>query len=292
MKECIFEGSAVALVTPFSNNKINYEKLGELIEYQINNGTDAIVICGSTGEASTLNNEEHLDCLKYAVKKANKRVPIIAGVGSNDTEHAVYLSKEAEKIGVNALLSVVPYYNKPTQKGIYEHFKAISKNVHTPIILYNVPSRTSVSISPQTVKELAKLENIVGIKECIFNNVGKHIKNCPSDFSVYSGEDGNVLATMALGAKGVVSVVANIMPREMKELTQCVFDKKFERAQELQLNILDLVDSLFCEPSPAPIKEAMNYLGMDVGVCRLPLVEMSKSNKENLIEVMKKTMDV
>jgi len=290
MKKTIFTGSAVALVTPFKDDEINYEKLGELIECHITNKTDALVVCGSTGEAATLSEKEHLECLRFSAQKVDKRIPIIAGVGSNNTKHAIHLSQEAEKIGVDALLSVVPYYNKPTQDGIYAHFKSISESVSCSIIIYNVPSRTVASISPETVKELSKLENIVGIKECVTSNIGKHVKNCTSDFSVYSGEDGAVLPVMALGAKGVVSVAANIIPAMMHELTDCAFKNDINRAREIQLKILDLVDYLFVEPSPTPIKTAMNHLGMEVGECRLPLTSMTGNNKKILTDIVNNLM--
>lgn len=291
MKEIVFTGSAVALVTPFAGENVDFVKLEELVEYHINNGTDAILMCGSTGEGSTLSDEEHLNCIKCAIKKSNKRIPVIASVGSNDTKHAIYLSKAAEKLGADALLSVVPYYNKPTQDGLFEHFKAIAQSVNIPIILYNVPSRTITSLSPETVKRLSDIPNIVGIKECVTANVSKHIRNCPEDFSVYTGEDTEVLSTMSMGAKGVISVIANVMPKQMKKLTESAINGDYEEARKIQLSLAEINEYMFIEPSPVPIKAAMNALGMNVGDCRLPLLKMTEVNKEKMCNALNKVIE-
>lgn len=288
MKKPIFTGSGVAIVTPFNEQGVDYDKLGELIEWHIAEGTDAIIICGTTGEAPTMPIEEHYGAIRYTVEKVAKRIPVIAGTGSNDTRHAITTSQYAESVGVDALLCVVPYYNKTSQKGLYEHFSAIAKSVFTPIILYNVPSRTVLDMTPETTAKLAQIENIVAIKECNFTHVGELMNLCPSDFSIYSGEDGLVLPYLCLGGKGVISVMANIIPRDTHTLCQSFFDGDLETARKLQLQVLPLVKALFCEPSPVPVKKAMNAMGFNVGSCRLPLIAMEPQNeiflKETLLE--------
>ncbi|HHT92018.1 MAG TPA: 4-hydroxy-tetrahydrodipicolinate synthase [Clostridiaceae bacterium] len=283
MKEKIFQGSGVAIVTPFSEDGINYEKLGEMIEFQISEGTDAIIICGTTGEASTMPDGEHLDVIRYAVEKVAKRVPVIAGTGSNDTRHAVKLSTEAEKLGADALLSVTPYYNKTTQAGLYEHFKAIAKSVSIPIILYNVPSRTNLNIDPATYEKLCKIPNINAVKECNLMQVPETVKRCGDELNLYSGEDGNVYFLLAAGGLGVISVMANIIPKFTHELVASYFRGETEKSWKMQLQCLDLVKALFCEVNPIPVKEALNYMGFNVGQCRMPLVGMSEKNREFLI---------
>ncbi len=286
MKKCIFTGSGVAIVTPFTNDGIDYDKLGELIEFQIRERTDAIVICGTTGEASTMPDDEHIAAIAYTVKKVNGRVPVIAGTGSNDTRHAINLSKKAEEAGANAILSVSPYYNKTTQRGLYEHFKAIADNVKIPMVLYNVPSRTNLNINPDTVKKLSEIDNIVAIKECNLSQVGEIINLCGSDFTVYSGEDGLVVPLMSLGGKGVISVMANIIPGDTHDMAAKYLTGDIEEARKLQLKTVELVKALFIEVSPIPVKEAMNLMGMNVGKCRMPLVEMAEANKQVLIKAL------
>jgi 4-hydroxy-tetrahydrodipicolinate synthase len=282
MKKRVFTGSGVAIITPFSGDKINFDKLGELIEFQIQNKTDAIVICGTTGEASTMPDSEHISAIEYTLKKVNKRVPVIAGTGSNDTRHAVFLTREAEKVGADAILSVTPYYNKTTQRGLYEHFKIVAESISIPIILYNVPSRTNLNINPDTLARLSKIENIVGIKECNLNQVGEVVNLCGEDFTVYSGEDALIVPLLSLGGKGVISVMANIIPEDTHNIVMSYLNGDVETARRIQLKTLNLIKALFSEVSPIPVKAAMNMLGMNVGKCRLPLVDMSESNAELL----------
>lgn len=287
MKKCIFTGSGVAIVTPFTKDGVDFDKLGELIEFQIKGKTDAIIICGTTGEASTMPDNEHIAVIEYTVKKVNKRLPVIAGTGSNDTKHAVHLSKRAEEVGADAILSVTPYYNKTTQKGLYEHFKLIANHLSIPVILYNVPSRTNLNINPETVKQLSEIENIVAIKECNLNQVGDIINLCGPDFTVYSGEDGLVVPLMSLGGKGVISVMANIIPQDTHDMAAAYLAGDVDGARKIQLKTLNLIKGLFSEVSPVPIKAAMNLMGMKVGQCRMPLVEISDKNLEFLRSVMK-----
>ena len=287
MKKKIFEGSGVAIITPFKENSIHYDNFEELIEWHIVEGTDAIIVCGTTGESATLPIEEHKALIKFCVDKVNHRIPVIAGTGSNDTRHAIATSQFAESVGVDGLLSVVPYYNKTTQKGLYAHFEAIAKSVSTPIILYNVPSRTSLDMSPDIVKELSHIDNIVGIKECNFNHVGEIRNLCGPDFAIYSGEDANVLPLLAMGGQGVISVMANIIPKDTHELCARFMRGDIEGARLLQLQVLDLVKALFIEASPSPVKKAMNLMGMEVGGCRLPLVPMEMKNQAFLVDALK-----
>ena len=287
MKKCIFTGSGVAIVTPFTNDGVDFDKLGELIEFQIKEKTDAIIICGTTGEASTMPDIEHISVIGYAVAKVKKRIPVIAGTGSNDTKHAIHLSKAAEEAGADAILSVTPYYNKTTQKGLYEHFKAIASSLNIPVILYNVPSRTNLNINPETVQQLSEIDNIIAIKECNLNQVGEIINLCGPGFNVYSGEDGLVVPQMSLGAKGVISVMANIIPGDTHEMASKYLAGDVEGARKLQLGTINLIKGLFSEVSPVPIKAAMNLMGMNVGKCRMPLVEISDKNHDYLQSVMK-----
>ncbi|MCQ2491243.1 MAG: 4-hydroxy-tetrahydrodipicolinate synthase [Ruminococcus sp.] len=285
MKNTIFTGAAIAIITPMNaDGSVNYGKLGELIEYQIANSTDAIVICGTTGEASTMSDEEHLECIRFAVEKAAGRVPVIAGTGSNDTAYAVMLSKEAEKIGADALLLVTPYYNKTTQKGLIAHFTAVADAVNIPIILYNIPGRTGMSIEVPTIKELAKHPNIVAVKEASGNisYVAKLIAECGDSIDVYSGNDDQIVPLMSLGAKGVISVLSHILPKETHDMAQFCLDNNFAEAAKLQIEYLDLINNLFIEVNPIPVKEAMNMMGQECGPCRLPLCEMTDANREKL----------
>jgi len=285
MKNTIFTGAAIAIITPMnSDGSINYDKLGELIDTQIENGTDAIVICGTTGEASTMTDQEHRECIRYAVKHTAGRVPVIAGAGSNDTAYAVELSKEAEEMGADALLHVTPYYNKTTQKGLIAHFNAIADAVNIPIILYNIPGRTGMGIEVATVKELAKHKNIAAIKEASGNisYAAKLIAECGSDIDVYSGNDDMIVPLMSLGAKGVISVLSHVLPKETHDMVQLCLDNNFAEATKLQIEYLDLINDLFIEVNPIPAKEALNMMGFAAGPCRLPLCEMSDEHKAKL----------
>ncbi|NLV36236.1 MAG: 4-hydroxy-tetrahydrodipicolinate synthase [Clostridiaceae bacterium] len=286
MKKCIFTGSGVAIVTPFKGATIDYEKLGELIEFQIKNKTDAIIICGTTGEASTMPDDEHIDAIEYAVKKVNGRLPVIAGTGSNDTRHAIDLSTRAQQVGADAILSVTPYYNKTSQRGLYEHFRCVAEALTIPIILYNVPSRTNLNINPGTLKLLSQIDNIVGVKECNLNQVGETINLCGDDFTIYSGEDGLIVPLMSLGGKGVISVMANIIPADTHDIAANYLSGNVEKSRKLALKTLDLIKALFIDVNPIPIKEAMNLMGMDVGKCRMPLVDMDEANKSILVKAM------
>ncbi len=286
MKNPIFTGSGVAIVTPFKDNWINFDKLEELLEFQIKEGTNAIIICGTTGEASTMPDDEHIEAIRFTVQKVNKRVPVIAGAGSNDTRHAIKLSQHAEEVGADAILSVSPYYNKTTQKGLYEHFKAIAESIHIPVVLYNVPSRTGLNISPEIIKELSQVENITAIKECNLSQVGEIINLCGDDITVYSGEDANVVPLLSMGGKGVISVMANIIPRDTSKMVIKFLNGDAEGSRKIQLATLELIKALFIEVNPIPLKAAMNLMGMNVGKCRMPLIDMSGKNLEFLRKAM------
>lgn len=291
MKRPIFTGAAVAIITPFfEDGSVNYDELGRIIEDQINNETDAIVICGTTGEASTLSHEEHLDVIDYCIKKVNKRVPVIAGTGSNCTETAIYLSKEAEKRGADALLLVSPYYNKATQKGLYNHFKTIAGEVNIPIILYNVPGRTGCNILPETVVSLCKdVENIVAIKEASGNisQIAKLASMADGCVDIYSGNDDQIVPIMSLGGLGVISVLSNVAPKKTHDIAQSYLDGDVKTSAKLQLEALDLINSLFCEVNPIPVKTAMNIMGYQAGPLRMPLSPMEDANKARLEKSMK-----
>lgn len=278
-----FTGSGVAIVTPFDGLKTNYDELGRLIEMHIENKTDAIIICGTTGEASTMPDEEHLAAIEYTVKKANGRIPVIAGTGSNDTAHAVELTKKAEALGADGILSVTPYYNKTTQKGLIKHFTEIANSVKIPVILYNVPSRTGMSFSIDTLKELAKIDNIVAVKEASGNisYTAKVAAEVP-ELYIYSGNDDMIVPVLSLGGKGVISVVANILPEETHNICEYYFNGEVEKSRKLQLEMLDLINKLFIEVNPVPIKTAMNLLGYKAGNLRMPLTDMEDSNLEAL----------
>ncbi|MCH5260620.1 MAG: 4-hydroxy-tetrahydrodipicolinate synthase [Lachnospiraceae bacterium] len=282
----IFKGAGVAIVTPFhEDGSINYEKFAELIEEQIAGGTDAIIVCGTTGEASTLTHEEHLDLIRFCAEKVKGRVPVVAGTGSNCTKTAVYLSTEAEKYGVDALLLVTPYYNKATQNGLYEHFKQIADSVKLPIILYNVPSRTGCNILPQTVVRLCtEVSNIVAIKEASGNisQVAKLMSLAGGKVDLYSGNDDQVVPLLSLGGLGVISVVSNVAPRQMHDICQKFFDGDVEGSMREQLRAIELCDALFCEVNPIPVKTAMNLMGKNVGPLHMPLSEMEPKNVEIL----------
>ena len=284
-----FTGSGVAIVTPFDGDKTNYDALGELIEWNISGGTDAIIICGTTGEASTMPDSEHLAAIEYTVKKVAGRIPVIAGTGSNETRHAVELSKKAEELGVDGLLQVTPYYNKTTQKGLIAHFGAIADAVNIPIILYNVPSRTGVNISIPVLKELAKRDNIVAIKEASGNiSYTAQVAAEVPELYIYSGNDDMIVPVMSLGGKGVISVLANVMPNETHEMCQAYFDGDCKKATQMQLDLLDLVNALFIEVNPIPVKTALNLMGKNAGNLRLPLVDMADDTLAKLKAVMTK----
>ena len=285
MKNTIFTGAAIAIITPMNEDgSINFSVLGEMIDDQIANGTDAIVICGTTGEASTMSDEEHLECIRFAVEKTAKRVPVIAGTGSNDTSYAIKLSKEAEELGADGLLLVTPYYNKTTQKGLIAHFTAIADAVNIPIILYNIPGRTGMNMEVSTIKELANHKNIVAVKEASGNisYAAKLIAECGDDIDVYSGNDDMIVPLMSLGAKGVISVLSNVLPKQTHDMVQYCLDNNYAEATKLQIDYLDLINNLFIEVNPIPVKEAMNMMGVNVGKCRLPLVDMTEEHKAAL----------
>lgn len=288
----IFTGAGVAIVTPmYENGEVNYDKLGELLEEQIAGGTDAVIICGTTGEASTLSHEEHLDVVKYAIDKVAKRIPVIAGTGSNSTETAIYLSREAEKYGADGLLLVTPYYNKATQKGLKLHFSAIANAVKLPIILYNVPGRTGCNILPETAAWLAEhVENIVAIKEASGNisQVAKLMSLAGDKIDLYSGNDDQIVPIMALGGKGVISVLSNVAPRAAHDIASSYLAGDVEKSCRLQLEAIDLVGALFCEVNPIPVKTALNLMGREVGPLRAPLCEMEEKNVERLRAAMER----
>lgn len=284
-----FTGSGVAIITPFDGNTTNYDALGQLIDWQIEQGTDAIIICGTTGEASTMPDAEHLAAIEYTVERVAKRVPVIAGTGSNETAHAIELSKKAEELGADGLLQVTPYYNKTTQKGLIAHFGAIADAVNIPIILYNVPSRTGVNISIPVLKELAKRDNIVAIKEAS-GNISYTVQVAAEvpELYIYSGNDDMIVPVMSLGGKGVISVLANVMPKETHELCKAYLDGDCTKATKMQLDLLDLVNALFIEVNPIPVKTAINLMGKNGGNLRLPLVDMADDTLAKLKAVMAK----
>ena len=288
----IFTGAGVALITPMNEDgSVNYEKLRELLEFHVANKTDAIIICGTTGEASTLSDEEHLECIRFACEVINKRIPVIAGTGSNCTQSAIELSKEAEKSGVDGLLLVTPYYNKATQNGLKAHYKAIAKEVNVPIILYNVPSRTGTRLAPQTVVDLChEVSNIVGVKDATgdISEVAELMSLAKGTVDVYSGNDDQIVPVLSLGGKGVISVLSNILPKETHDMVASYLEGDVVKSCEMQLKYFDLVKALFCEVNPIPVKKALNLMGMEVGSLRLPLTEMEDANAKRLEEEMRK----
>ena len=289
MKETIFTGAGVAIVTPMNpDESINFDRLGQIIDNQIENGTDAIVICGTTGESATMTDQEHVDCIEYAVKRVNGRVPVVAGAGSNHTSYAVWMSKEAKRVGADALLHVTPYYNKTSQTGLIRHFNAVADATDLPIILYNVPSRTGVNITPATYRELAKHPNIVAAKEASGNisQIAQIAQACGDELDLYSGNDDQIVPLLSLGAKGVISVLSNIMPRETHDICRLFFEGKIAESCALQLKLLPLINALFSDVNPIPVKEAMNMMGWECGECRLPLVSMQPQAKEHLRVLM------
>jgi 4-hydroxy-tetrahydrodipicolinate synthase len=287
----IFTGAGVAVITPMNEDgTINFEEFGKIIEDQIAGHTDAIIVCGTTGESSTMDDDEHLEAIKYCVDKVAGRIPVIAGTGSNCTREAVNLSKKSEELGADGLLCVTPYYNKATQGGLYEYYKAISDAVNIPIIMYNVPSRTGTNIQPETAVKIAKeVKNVVAIKEASGNisQVAKLAALADGCLDIYSGNDDQVMPLLSLGGKGVISVWSNVAPRQVHDMVQAFMDGEIEKATKLQLEAIDLIGALFCEVNPIPVKAAMSMLGYQAGPVRAPLTEMSDANKEVLKKAMK-----
>ena len=287
----IFTGSCVALVTPFKpDGSVNFEKLIELTDYHLAHKTDALLICGTTGEASTISDEDQVECVRLVAKHVNKKIPVIAGAGSNDTAHAVELGVACEKAGADALLLVTPYYNKTTQRGLVAHYTKIAEAVNIPIILYNVPGRTGMGISPETCLVLSKVPNIAAVKEASGNisEIAKTAALCGDALDIYSGNDDQTLPILSLGGKGVISVTANIIPDEMHDICEAYWKGDHKEACRLQLSTLGIFDALFCEVNPIPVKGAMNMLGFDVGECHLPLVDLSEAHKEFVKNELKK----
>ena len=287
----VFTGAGVAIITPMhEDGTVNFEKLGELLEEQISAGTDAVIICGTTGESSTLTHEEHLEAIRYTVEKVKHRIPVIAGTGSNCTETAVYLSREAESYGADALLLVTPYYNKATQKGLKLHYTTVARAVKLPILVYNVPSRTGCNVLPETMAELVReVDNIVGIKEASGNisQVAKLMSLAGDQIELYSGNDDQIVPIMSLGGKGVISVLSNVAPAQAHEIAASYLAGDVEKSRRLQLEAIDLIDALFCEVNPIPVKTAMNLMGKEVGPMRGPLCPMEEKNLERLKTAMK-----
>ena len=290
MKKTVFRGAGVAIVTPmFADGSINYDRLAQLIDQQIENGTDAIVICGTTGEASTFTDDEHVDTIRFAVEKTAGRIPVVAGAGSNDTAYARWLSREAKQAGADALLHVTPYYNKTSQAGLIRHFNAIADETDLPVILYNVPSRTGVNIKPETYRELSKHPNIVATKEANGDiaALARTRSLCGDELNVYSGNDDWIVPALSLGALGVVSVLSNVLPRTTHDICELFFKGETAASAKLQIDLIGLIDALFIDVNPIPVKEALNLMGLDVGPCRLPLVELSEANRAVLCERLK-----
>lgn len=287
----IFTGAGVALATPMNDDlSVNFDVMGQLIEEQIAGGTDALIICGTTGESATMSHDEHIECIKYAVDKAAKRIPVIAGTGSNSTSEALSLSKRAEAAGADGLLCVTPYYNKATQKGLVKYFTDIAKSVDLPIIMYNVPSRTGCNILPETALMAAKeADNIVAIKEATGNisQVAKLASISEGLLDIYSGNDDQIVPLLSLGGKGVISVLSNVAPKQTHEICAKYFAGDVEGSRKMQLEALDLIHALFCEVNPIPVKAALNMMGKNVGTLRAPLTEMEETNKEKLAAAMK-----
>lgn len=289
MKNTIFTGAGVAIVTPMlADGSVDFDGLRKNIDFQINGGTDAIIICGTTGESSTLDDEEHRAAIRCAVEHTANRVPVIAGTGSNDTKYAVELSQEAQELGADGLLVVTPYYNKCTQKGLYEHYKKIADNVNIPMILYNIPSRTGVAIEIPTVEALGQHKNIVAVKEASGNisYTAKLAAKCGDIVDIYSGNDDMIVPIMSLGGKGVISVLSNILPKETHDMCQYCLDNNFAEASKMQLEYLKLVNTLFIEVNPIPVKAAMNMMGMPSGPCRMPLCDMTDEHVQAMKAVL------
>ena len=288
MKKILFKGCGTAIVTPFNEQGVNFKEFKRLIEDQISGHADAIIVCGTTGESSTMTEQERKDTISFAVKTVAGRIPVIAGTGGNNTSSVISMTKWAETVGVDGLLIVTPYYNKTTQSGLVAHYKAIAKETSLPIILYNVPSRTGLNITPETCLELSKIENIVAIKEASGNisQVAKIAQFCKDNLHIYSGNDDQIIPILSLGGLGVISVLSNIAPKDTHDIANLYLDGKIKEAVKIQLDALPLINALFCEVNPIPVKAALNMLGYDFGVPRLPLVEMSDSGKEKLKKEM------
>lgn len=290
MKDIIFEGCGTAIATPFTKDGVNFEEFGKIIEFQIQNNIDAIIVCGTTGESATMSTEEKKETIKYAIEKVAKRTKVVVGTGSNNTKSAIEMSKYAEEVGADGILVVTPYYNKTTQKGLISHYKEIAEAVNLPIIMYNVPSRTGVNILPKTCLELSKIKNIVAIKEASgdISQVAKIANLCKDDLTIYSGNDDQIIPVLSLGGKGVISVLSNIMPKYTHNMTKKYLEGDVEEAKKMQLEVSDLIEALFTEVNPIPVKYALNLMGYKFGIPRLPLIELTDENKEKLKEVMKK----
>lgn len=289
MKKLLFRGAGIAIITPFTENGINFDELGRIIDDQIKEGTDAIIITGTTGESATMSDEEHRAAIQYAVERTAHRIPVIAGTGSNETHYAVALSQYAESVGVDGLLVVTPYYNKCTQKGLIAHYKAIAESVHSPIFLYDVPSRTGVGIQIDTYVELAKVPNIVAVKEAN-GDLSKILRlraACGDDLMVYSGNDDQIVPILSLGGQGVISVLSNVAPKVTHDMCQFYFDGNVKEATRLQIEYADLIDALFCEVNPIPVKVAMRKMGYNVGPLRMPLSEMEPRHELRLENALK-----
>lgn len=289
-KKLVFRGVGTAMITPMKENgAINFPVFGQLLEMQVEKKADAVIIAGTTGEGSTLSDEEHIALVEYAVKTINGRIPVVAGAGSNNTAHAVYLSKECEKVGADALLHVTPYYNKASQQGLYLHFKACAEATALPVILYNVPSRTGVNIFPATYQRLSQIDNIVACKEASgnFSQLAKIAALCKDNLAIYSGNDDQITSALAIGAQGVISVLSNILPEETHRLCQAYFNGDREMSDTIQLRYLELIEALFLDVNPIPVKQAMCAMGYEVGPCRLPLCNMDPTNAERLYHTLK-----
>ena len=284
MKKIIFKGCGTAIATPFNEQGVNLQEFAKLVEEQIQNEVDSIIVCGTTGEAATMTEEERLQTIECAVKVANGRVPIIAGTGSNNTKAVIEMNKKVEKIGVDGVLVVTPYYNKTTQKGLIMHYSEIAKNTKLPIILYNVPGRTGVNIKPETALELSKIENIVAIKEASgdLSQIAKTINLCRENLNVYSGNDDQIIPILSLGGIGVISVLSNVRPKYTHDMCYKFFNKEVEMATKMQIDALPLINALFSEVNPIPVKEALNIIGYNFGEPRLPLIKLSEENRKKL----------
>lgn len=285
----LFKGSGVALVTPFTENGVDFDKLKELVGWHIKNSTDAIIVCGTTGEASTMTEKERKDTIKFVVDLVNKRIPVIAGTGNNNTAASISMSKWAEEIGVDGLLVITPYYNKTSEKGLIAHFKAINDSVNTPIILYNVPGRTNMNITPQTLVKLCDLNNVVAVKEASgdISQIAKIKALCGDRIDIYSGNDDQIIPILSLGGIGVISVLANVIPKETHDMVMNYLEGKTKEALDLQIKYLNLTNALFIETNPIPVKTALNLMGMEVGPLRLPLCDMADNTKEALVKELK-----
>ncbi|MCR5055539.1 MAG: 4-hydroxy-tetrahydrodipicolinate synthase [Clostridia bacterium] len=284
MKKLIFEGAGVALVTPFKGEnaeQVDYDKLSEMIEFQIANKVDCIVICATTGEAATMPDEEHLAVAEFTVKEVHGRVPVVVGTGSNDTLHAIKLSKRAEKMGADAILTVTPYYNKTTQEGMFRHFSAIAQSIDIPILLYNVPSRTNLNIDPKTYERLCAIPNINGMKECNMGQMLEVKRRCGDELNIYTGDDDQAFYTAVAGGHGVISVLANFAPAYVHDMVMSILKEgDIQKGLRMQIGCIELIRALFCEVNPMPVKEAMNLVGMNVGKCRMPLCDVSPEHRE------------